>query len=200
MCVAHAAAPRVPGATAIPSCAGAGPYWPTETLALTPGRAWVACKEQGRVVRVELATGNRQAVQLGGAVIAVVSGLGAVWTLDSSGTVARLDPRTARVTRRIETGASAPYNLWVGAGSLWSIDDATGDVLRIDAKRRRVTTRIHVGDGPADMVFSGTRAWVINHRDLGLVRIDTTTNRATLLTNVPGDAPERLALLAARSG
>ncbi len=192
---AAAPAPSVPGAKTIPSCAGAGPYWPTETLALTPGTAWVACKEQGRLVRVDLATGKQRSIPLGGAVIAVVAGLDAVWTLDSSGSVARLDPRTAKVTGRIDTGASAPYNLWVGAGSLWAIDDATGEVLRLDPSRRAVSAEIPVGDGPADIVFAGTRAWVINHRDRGLVRIDTSTNRATRLTTVPGDAPERLALL-----
>jgi DNA-binding beta-propeller fold protein YncE len=192
---AAAPAPRVPGAKTIASCAAAGPFWPTQTLALTSGTAWVACKEQGRIERIDLATGKRRSIPLGEAVIAVVAGLGAVWALDGSGSVARIDPGTARVTGRIETGASAPYNLWVGVGSLWSVDDAAGAVLRIDPGRRRVAASIPVGDGPADMVFSGKRAWVVNHRDLGLVRIDTSTNRASLLAKLPGDAPERLALL-----
>ena len=57
------------------------------------------------------------------------------------------------------------------------MDDGAGTVLRIDPARRKVVARIPVGDGPADMVFRGKRAWVINHRDLGLVAIDTATNR-----------------------
>ena len=40
---------RLPGAVAIKACAGAGAYWPTMTLALDGGSAWVACKEQARV-------------------------------------------------------------------------------------------------------------------------------------------------------
>ncbi len=123
-----APAPRVPGATMLASCAGAGPFWPTQTLAVTAGAAWVACKEESRLVRVDLATGKRRSVQLGGQPIAVLAALGAVWTLDTSGSVARLDPGTARVTGRLDTGVSRPYNLWAGAGSLWSADDDTGEV------------------------------------------------------------------------
>jgi streptogramin lyase len=193
---AAATPPRLTGATMLPACAGAGLYWPTATLALTPGTAWVACKEEQRVVRVALTSGRLRSVRLGGAVIAVVRGFGAVWALDTSGSITQFDPRTSRIAGPIATGAAAPYNLWVGAGSLWAVDDGSGEILRIDPTRKAVVARIRVGDGPADMVFSGTRAWVVNHRDLGLVRIDTTTNRAERLATMPGDAPERIASLA----
>ena len=53
-----APAPRVPGATMRASCAGAGPFWPTQTLAVTPGAAWVACKEESRLVRVDARDGQ----------------------------------------------------------------------------------------------------------------------------------------------
>src|SRR6187551_692922 len=189
-----AAAPSpLSGAHSQRACAGAGPYWPTETLALTGGTAWIACKEEGRVVRLTLPSGSIRSTPLSGAPIAVVAGLGAVWALDSGGTVSRLDPRTGRVTSRIPTESAAPYNLWIGDGSLWSVDDRAGTVVRIDPSRRKIVARIAVGDGPADLVFRGKRAWVINHRDLGLVLIDTATNRARKLATVPGDAPERIA-------
>ena len=181
------------GARGYDSCAGAGPYWPTQTLAISGGTAWVACKEQSRVVRKRLPSGRLQTVRLAGLPIAVVAGLGAVWVLDSSGVVSRIDARTARVTGRIPTGSGAPYNLWVGAGSLWSADDRSGEVVRIDPARRTVVARIPVGDGAADLVFRGDRVWVINHRDRGLVVIDTATNRAREIAKVPGDAPERMA-------
>ena len=187
------AAPSLPGTRSQKACDGAGPYWPTATLAVTGGTAWVACKEEGRVVRVTLSSGALRSTPVGGLPIAVIAGLGAVWSLDSGGVVSRLDLKSGRVTGKIETGAAGPYNLWIGDGSLWSVDDRAGTVLRIDPVRRKVVARIPVGDGPADMVFRGKRAWVINHRDLGLVAIDTATNRPRKLGNVPGDAPERLA-------
>jgi streptogramin lyase len=154
--------------------------------------AWVACKEQQRVLRVPLQSGPSRSVSVGGQPIAVLAAFGAVWTLDSQGAISRIDPRTARISGRLQTGASAPYNLWAGAGSLWSVDDRAGEVLRIDPVRRTVQ-RIAVGDGAADLVFRGDRVWVINHRDRGLVLIDAATNRARRLTTVPGDAPERMA-------
>jgi streptogramin lyase len=190
-----AAPAALPGTESRRACAGAGPYWPTETLAVRGGTAWVACKEQLRVVRVSLSSGALRSRALAGSPIAIVAGLGAVWTLDTSGVISRLDPASARVTARIQTGMSGPYNLWVGAGSLWSADDRAGQIVRVDPARRRVVTRIPVGDGPADLVFRDGRAWVINHRDLGLLVIDTATNRARKLATLSGSniAPERIA-------
>jgi streptogramin lyase len=181
------------GARSHRGCAGAGLYWPTETLTVNAGVPWVACKEQQRLVRVTLPSARLRSVPLEGQPIAIVGGFGAIWALDTRGVVSRLDPRSAKVTGRMATGSSRPYNLWVGAGSLWSADDGTGEVLRIDPVRRKVVARIAVGDGPADMIFRRGRAWVINHRDRGLVVIDAATNRPRRLATVPGDAPERLA-------
>ena len=197
---ASATAGRVPEARAVRTCAGAGPHWPTMTLALTGNTAWVACKEQARLVRMTLPSGRRTAtVQLDGAVIAVAVGLGSVWALDSGSTLYRLNPRTARVTKRIPTGASAAYNIWIGGGAVWVADDQGARVLRISRSTNRVVARIAVGDGPADMVFAGKRAWVLTHRDNTLFRIDTATNVATRLATIEGEnaAAERLALLGA---
>ena len=188
-----APAPTLPGAKAIRSCAGAGPYWPTQTLAVTRGFAWVACKEEQQVLRVPLQPGRSRSIVTAGRPIAVLSAFGAVWAIDSQGTISHIDTRTARITARVRTPSSAPYNLWAGAGSLWSVDDSAGEVLRIDPVARKVTQRIPVGDGPADLVFRDEHVWVINHRDRGLVSIDATTNEARRLTVVPGDAPERMA-------
>jgi streptogramin lyase len=191
---AAAPAPRVQGARSLPVCAGAGPYWPTQTLAVSGNVAWVACKEQGRVERVQLPSGKRRSVSLGFTQpIAVLTAFGAVWTLDSSGSVSRIDPKTLRVTARVDTGVSRPYNLWAGAGALWIADDGAGEIVRIDPVARRVRARIAVGDGPSDLVFAGTRAWVITHRDRGLYLLDAAANTARKLTTIPGDAPERIA-------
>jgi streptogramin lyase len=168
------------------------------TLALSGSTAWVACKEQQRLVRIDLARGRSTAsVRLGGAVIAVAVGLGSVWALDTSSTLYRVDARTARVTRRIALGASAPYNIWLGGGSAWVADDQGARVLRIAPATNRVVARIPVGQGPSDMVFAGTRAWVVNHRDRTLFRLDLATNGATRLAilGAENDAPERLSLL-----
>ena len=189
---------RIPEASGVRTCAAAGNYWPTETLAVGGTTAWVACKEQSRLVRTALSGGRTTAaVALDGPVIAVATGLGSLWALDSRSMLYRLDARTGRVKRRIPLGANAAYNIWIGGGSVWVADDQGGSVLRVSPATNRVVARIAVGDGPADMVFAGSRGWVLTHRDNTLYRIDTQTNKATRLAPV-GDADaaaERLALL-----
>jgi hypothetical protein len=184
---------RVPGATAVKTCAGAGPFWPTMTLALDRGVAWIACKEQSRVVRVNTSTRKTTQVKLDGLPIAVLAAFGSVWALDSGSTLYRIDPAGARVVKRSSVGAGAPYNLWSGGGSIWTVDDNAGQVLRIAPVSGRVLARLDVGDGPADMVFNGPYAYVVNHRDRGLVRIALASNTFSRLATIPGDAPERMA-------
>jgi streptogramin lyase len=188
---------RLPGATALKACAGAGPFWPTQTLALDGASAWVACKEQARLVRVEARSGRiGPSVRLDAPVIAVAFGYGSVWALDTASTLYRIRSATAHVTRRQSLGASAPYNVWIGGGAVWVADDQGGSVIRVSAATGEVVARVPVGDGPADMVFSETTAWVINHRDRALDRIDLATNKAARVATIPGDAPERMARLA----
>jgi virginiamycin B lyase len=167
------------------------------TLAITGNTAWVACKEQSRVVRVDLTSGRTTASRrLGGPVVAVAVGYRSVWALDGS-TLYRINPRTTRVTKRIRLQAAAPYNIWIGAGSVWVAEDQAARVLRVSPAKNKVVARIRVGNGPADMAFSGGTAWVMDHRDRTLFRIQTATNRAARL-GVVGDgddaAPERLVL------
>ena len=183
----------LPGARVVKICAAAGPYWPTMTLALRGRSAWVACKEQARVIRVDTRSGRRtKSVRLGAPVIAVASGLGSIWALDSGATLYRLNASSGKVVRRIALSAAAPYNIWIGGGSVWVAADQGAQVVRVSARTNRVVARIPVGDGPADMAFDGGTAWVVNHRDRVLSRIDLGTNRSTKLATLGGDAPERM--------
>ena len=190
--------PGEPG-QAMRICAAAGPFWPTETLAPSGRIAWIACKEQSSLIRIDLASGRKTAtVRLDAPVTAVATGAGWVWALDGDSTLYRVDASRARVTKRIGLPASAAYNIWIGGGSVWVADDQGARVLRISPATGKVVARFGVGDGPADMAFAGKRAWVIDHRDTTLFRIDLATNKATRLGTVgrAGDeAPERLALL-----
>jgi streptogramin lyase len=167
------------------------------TLALQKRTAWVACKEQTRLVRLLLPGGRRTAVaSLDGEVTAVAVGLGSVWALDSGSTLYRLTA-TGRVVKRIQLGAAAAYNIWIGGGSVWVADDQGAAVLRVSPSSNRVVARVPVGDGPADMVFRGTQGWVITHRDSTVFRIDLAGNQPTRLGTAGGAdaAAERLALL-----
>jgi virginiamycin B lyase len=188
---ARDAAAPLPGARALKVCAAAGPFWPTMTLALRGRTAWVACKEQSRLVRVDTRTGRTvRSVKLAGTPIAVASGFSSLWAVDSGGTLYRLT--NGRIAKRIDTGTAAAYNVWIGAGSVWVADDQGMSVARVSPARNRVVARVQVGDGPADMAFNGGAAWVISHRDLVLTRIDLATNKPKSLGPMAGDAPERM--------
>jgi streptogramin lyase len=188
---------KLPGATTLKACAAAGPYWPTMTLALEGSSAWVACKEQSRVVRLSTKTGKlERSLRLDAPVIAVTAGYGAVWAVDSASTLYRMQPSTARVTRRVALGAVAAYNVWLGGGSVWVADDQSAQLIRVAPGTGKIVKRLRVGDGPADVVFSGASGWVINHRDRRLMRVDLSTNAVSALAVVPGDAPERMVYLA----
>ncbi|MFL6017189.1 MAG: hypothetical protein ACJ74V_06590 [Gaiellaceae bacterium] len=187
------AAGGLPGAHAIKICAAAGAYWPTMTLAFSGDSAWLACKEQSRVIRVNTTTGKTtRSLRLGTPVIAVASGLGSVWALDSGSELYRIDPASGKVVKRLYLRASAAYNLWIGGGSVWVADDQGAAVVRVKPSTNRVVARPRVGDGPADVVFNGGSAWVVSHRDRALHRIDLRTNRSRKLAVIPGDAPERM--------
>jgi YVTN family beta-propeller protein len=186
---------HLPGADARAICAAAGPFWPTETLALDFGSTWIACKGLGVLLRFDPPARIRAG---GSSLIAVTTGFGAVWALDGarSGTLLRIDPGTNRVSARIDVGTAGAYNVWAGAGSVWVAGDQAAEVVRIDPATNAVTAHVPVGDGPADMVFRADNAWVINHRDLGLFRIDARTNTSQLLGRIPGGAPERMVFAA----
>ena len=191
---AGAIAGTVPGAHAFKSCAAAGPYWPTMTLALDGRYAWVACKEESRLVRLDTCSGKiDEVVRLNGLPIAVAAGAGAVWALDGGSELYRL--QRGKVTRRVTLGASAAYNVWLGGGSVWVADDQGASVIRV-SPAGRILARVPVGDGPSDVAFSKTAAFVIDHRDRRLFRIDLATNKPRFVALVPGDAPERMVLAA----
>jgi sugar lactone lactonase YvrE len=198
LAVPAAAPPGLTGARSTPICAAAGPFWPTMTLARDGRTLWVACKEHGRVLRVDARTGRvTRRVAPPGRPIAVAAGFGAVWAADDAGAVHRLHRTTGRPVGRIDVGGRL-FNLWVGAGALWTVDDAAGAVVRVDPRTNRVAARIAVGDGPSDLAFSGTTAYVIDHRDRSLVRIDAATGAVERIAVIAGDAPERMELLGAR--
>jgi hypothetical protein len=187
---------RLPGARAVKVCAAAGPFWPTMTLALRGTSAWIACKEQARVIRIDSKTGKTlRSVSLRAPAIAVAAGLGSIWALDSAGSLYRLNPSTAVIVKRVRLGTVAAYNIWIGGGSVWVADDQGARVVRVSPAAGKVVARIPVGDGPADMAFSGAVAWAINHRDQTLTRIDLGTNQSRELTDLGGDAPERMVWL-----
>ena len=128
-----------------------------ETLAVSGTTGWLACKEESRVVKLDLAQRKMlRSIRIGSPVIAVALGYGSVWALDSNGTLTG-SAATGRILRRIDSTGARAYNIWIGAGSVWVAADQGAEVVRISPAANKVVGRAAVGDGPADMAFDGTR-------------------------------------------
>jgi streptogramin lyase len=182
----------LPGAEAFRLCGGSTVPYPQYAISIDPGGAlWSACWEQGRLLRVDPATGEIRAIlRVSAPPYSLAAGFGAAWSADRSGVVSRIDLRTGRVTTAA-TGGRFAY-IWTAAGSVWAHDDERSRLLRYDPRARRVTAELATGDGTSALVEEAGGIWIVNHRDGTLERIDPATNALTRLSRLPGDAPERI--------
>jgi DNA-binding SARP family transcriptional activator/ABC-type branched-subunit amino acid transport system substrate-binding protein len=152
------------------------------------GGVWVT-DGSSHLVRVDPRTSRRLGgIDVGHSLNGVAVGEGAIWTISGrAATVSRIDPRTLRVTDRIQIvsrpGAEAPYPIAIraGLGSVWVLNANVATVTRIDATARGVTASVPIGveRGPVRLAVGGDAAWVANG-DGTLARIDAETNEATM--------------------
>ena len=122
-------------------------------LAVGDGGVWVTAPGTGGLVLVDSHT-NRvsRSVPVGSSPAGVAVGAGSVWAADTSGSVARYDPRTG-IVRTIRLSGE-PAGVAYADGAVWVADGAGGSVLRIDPRTGSVR-RIHVGNQPAAVTSAG---------------------------------------------
>jgi streptogramin lyase len=104
---------------------------------------------------------------------------GRVWTTGfSNGTLVAVDPRTMRVTRRIDVGG-APTGLLSAAGSIWvGFGRGATQVARVDPSSASIQ-RIDIGiTAPSHFVATGSGIWAVNDGDT-LVQIDPADGRVS---------------------
>jgi streptogramin lyase len=119
-------------------------------------------------VTARIATG----LHPGGAVAA----FGSVWVAnDGSGTLARVDPRTNRVIRRLRVGRGA-FSVTAGAGAVWVTNYRSGAVIRVDPRRLRIR-RIRIGGAPSEVLVAFGRVWVTRWESQTLVELSPRTSR-----------------------
>jgi hypothetical protein len=189
----------LPGGTAYRVCGGAREPFLQYGLAIGYSSAWIACREQRAVQRVDLATGSvAPMIRVAEPVWSVTAGEGSVWAIALRGSaVHRFDPGTNRVSAAISLGGAVPY-AWAGGGALWAADDEGQAMIRIDPASNAQVARVPVGNGPAGFAFDGSFVWLLNHRDNTLDRIDPATNAAVRMATIPGGdqvAAERIAVV-----
>jgi streptogramin lyase len=126
------------------------------------------------VASVALAGSSPQVVarvQTGAFPAALTAGHGAVWVAnDGAGTLARVDPQTNRVTRRVRLRPGL-ISLTRGFGALWVVNYRTGSLTRIDPSTFRTRTD-RVGAVPFDVLAAYGRVWVTAWEAGTLVEVD----------------------------
>jgi peptide/nickel transport system substrate-binding protein len=113
-----------------------------------------------------------------------------IWVAPSSGVLARLDPTTGRVMRRIDPNAG-PAAIAIGDGAVWVTDTESNNVTRIDPTG--LLSPIAVGNGPTGIAVGADGVWVADSLDDAVVRIDPTTRAVTTTIRV-GHSPAGVAV------
>ena len=108
---------------------------------------------------------------------------GAVWVAnDRSGTLARIDPATNRVTRRLRLRPGL-FSVTHGFGAVWVVNYETGTLARVDPRSGRVRS-VRVGGVPFDVVAAFGRVWVTAWEAGRLVEVDPSTLRVVRRTAI----------------
>ncbi len=179
---------HLPGARAYRACAAAGDFWPTMVLARAGAATWVACKEDNRrgLARRRAGRPRRPADRRARRVRRAVGARRERHALQDRGRARGGDarPRGRRAVQPVGGRRVAVGGRRSRAARSSAIDPA-GEIV----------TKVAVGDGPADIAFAGTTAWIVNHRDRALVALDTRTNQARKVATLDAEVPERIAVL-----
>lgn len=115
-------------------------------------------------------------IETGSSPAGATAAFGAVWVAnDRSGTLARIDPATNRVTRRLRLRPGL-FSVTHGFGALWAVNYDTGTLARVDPRSRRVRN-LRVGGVPFDVVAAFGRVWVTAWEAGRLVEVEPLTLR-----------------------
>ena len=154
---------------------GVVPLQATPTgVAAGPSGVWVANGLAGSAARIDpdfetvVSTIEDAVSRSSGGAIA--DGLGFVWLVSRNGDIARIDPRTGRITRGIAGNGSSAVA--VGDGSVWVANASDSTVFRLNPRTVSSVRPISVGAGPTGIAFGEGFVWVANQGDGTVTRID----------------------------
>jgi streptogramin lyase len=115
-------------------------------------------------------------IDTGAAPSGAVAAFRAVWVAnDGSGTLARIDPRTNRVTRRIRLRQGV-FSVTRGYGALWAVNYKRHSLTRVNPASGR-TRSVRVGAVPFDVLAAFGRVWVTAWEGARLVEVNPRTMR-----------------------
>jgi len=114
---------------------------------------------------------------------AATAAYGAVWvTNDGTGTLARIDPRTNRVTRRVRLKPGV-FSVTHGFGALWVVNYKRNTLTRVDPSTSR-TRSVRVGAVPDGLLAAYGRVWVSAWEAGRLVEVDPRSLKVVRRTKI----------------
>lgn len=173
------------------------------TLAVGEEGVWVTCcgpetvPGEGGLTRIDPETLSLSRIPLEGHPGSVAVGEGAVWAVNSEGSLWRVDPDrqevTASVPLRSSSGrAVATGPIAAGEGAVW-VADRKGYLLRVEPETNRTVARIRVSGALMGLTAGEGSVWINGGP---LVGLDPRTNRVDSVTPVspPMDANAGIAV------
>jgi virginiamycin B lyase len=150
---------------------------PCGAMAIFRHALWVADCQDGTVNRIDIRTAQKMAVIATGIAnpkgeLNVVAGAGSIWVAsDEKGMIARIDPRSNRVTASVPVTPGTFY-LAFGHGSLWAVSNIGQSIQRIDPRTNTVVTTTALGREPGFLAAGAGAVWVQEQGDGTVARID----------------------------
>ena len=186
---------RLPGGKSGPYFHGGGQSQPK--IAVSEDAVWVVNPDH-TISRIDPRTNRRVARIDDVRAESVAAGAEGVWVVESSSDpfaapgIARIDPVTNSVARRVEIRAESLTAVAVGAGSVWVADPEGGSVWRVNPDPEPTLRQVPLKLGVRGVVFGVGRVWVTNEVTGTVHAIDPDTNRARFVARVA--APQNVAV------
>lgn len=153
------------------------------TMAVAAGSLWVAdCKDKA-LLRIDLATGERQASVPTGigspdGELNVVAGGGSVWVASESAAIARVDPATNAVVATVPVNEGS-FTLAYGFDALWAVSLKGETLQKIDPATNQIVATTAMGAAPGFLAAGEGAVWVQEQGDGTLARIDPASAAVT---------------------
>lgn len=163
----------------------------------SPDAVWVADRGAGTLVRIgakdngvgtPLAVGDRPCASL-------VLAFDSIWVpLCGSGTMARVDPGSAKVTGTVKVAVADPEGrIASSVGSIWAATDRKGILARLDPETGAAVAEVYLPRGIAAVVADADTLWITSTDAGRLTRVNP-HNTEVVETVAVGPRPRRLAL------
>jgi YVTN family beta-propeller protein len=141
-----------------------------EAIAFAAGKAWVT-NNGGYVTPIGRSGKAGRRIRVAHDVDAIVSTPRGLWVATyDGGVIARIDPRRARVVRRVPFAGFGGGIAYVRR-ELFVSDYSGGRVLRLDPSGGRTLKRMRVGSEPRDLVLAAGALWVVEQGSNDVRRI-----------------------------